>query len=56
MEQPEFYRARKSVKKAQSVAILAQSLVTGFWYNYGLDPAYRLVAYEPETGCWWKLL
>ncbi|GKF41426.1 F-box/kelch-repeat protein-like protein [Tanacetum coccineum] len=55
MEQPEFYRAQKSVKKAQSVVILAQSLVTGFWYNYGLDPAYRLVAYEPETGCWWKL-
>nr|GEV26126.1 hypothetical protein [Tanacetum cinerariifolium] len=27
----------------------------GFWYKYGLDPAYLLVVYEPETGCWWKL-
>nr|GEV47626.1 hypothetical protein [Tanacetum cinerariifolium] len=36
MEQPVFYRARKSVTKAQSAVILAQSLVIGFWYEYGL--------------------
>ncbi|PWA86795.1 F-box domain, Galactose oxidase, beta-propeller [Artemisia annua] len=59
MEQPEFYRARKSANKAQSLVILSQSRVKEFRgsYSYKFDtlPPYRLVALDPETGCWWKL-
>ncbi|PWA99680.1 ubiquitin carboxyl-terminal hydrolase family protein [Artemisia annua] len=49
VELPEFYRVLSL--QSSVLCCLAQSVV--IFDNY--DPTYRLVALEPERGCWWDL-
>ncbi|KAI3521633.1 hypothetical protein L1887_11104 [Cichorium endivia] len=53
IELPELLRLRKSTNKAQSLVVLSQAYVnpTGNW-KYLHIPVYRLVVFQPETGCW----